>query len=386
MTSSTNPGQTGPEQAGYAALREQRFGDAERIFGSLSLEHEREPQYAFGLAMALYGQRALEPALEALARCCRVEPGFVHAWLYAGTINEQLGRLEPAAAAYLRAIRLTDRFDPKLLPAEVNEMLDLGSRVVRQRLAVELDSKLYELSRRHGTEALARIRAGTDYFVGRAKPDFGLSQYRPSLFFVPGLKAERVHDSSAIAGLKELQASFAALRAEALAVSADPEAASGWIAAGEHALFALVRQGEPIEANLRRMPQAAALLPDFAELHRVPRAAPNIQLIRIPPKSKIPPRYGSVNARLMALWLLSDPGANGTTALLWGTDRRPFAAGELRLIDECFEHAIINDSDSEMLLLNFDLWNPQLSAAEREAFAVVMSGSADYEMRLMAAN
>jgi len=386
MTSSTTPGQSGPEQAGYVALREQRFGDAERVFAQLSAEHEREPQYAFGLAMALYGQRALEPTLEALARCCRIEPGFVHAWLYAGTINEQLGRLEAAAAAYLRAIRLTDRFDPKLLPAEVNEMLDLGSRVVRQRLAVELDGKLYACSRQHGTEALSRIRAGVDYFVGRAKPDFGLSQYRPSLFFVPGLKAERVHELASVPGLKELTASFESLRAEALALARDPEASDAWINAGEHALYPLVRQGELNESNAARLPMAAVLLPVFAELHRVPRAAPNIQLIRIPAKGKIPQRYGSVNARLMALWLLSEPGANGGTAVQYGTDRRPFAAGELRLIDECFEHAIVNDSDSEMLLLNFDVWNPQLSAAEREAFASVMSASADYESWLITAN
>jgi aspartyl/asparaginyl beta-hydroxylase (cupin superfamily) len=80
------------------------------------------------------------------------------------------------------------------------------------------------------------------------------------------------------------------------------------------------------------------------------------------PKSHIPPHNGETNARVVAHLPLIVP--DGCTYRV-GFDERRWRVGETLIFDDTIEHEARNDSDELRVVLIFDLWNPLLTAAER---------------------
>ena len=54
------------------------------------------------------------------------------------------------------------------------------------------------------------------------------------------------------------------------------------------------------------------------------------------------------------------------------------------VFDDTFDHEAWNGSDERRIVLIFDVWNPQLSLPEREAFRRVLDRSARFERELLA--
>lgn len=366
----------------FAALQASEFRQAEQMFESLCQQFAAEPQYPFGLGMARYGQRAWQPALQALKICCELEPGFVHAWLYRGVIHEQLGEVELAAGAYLHAIRLTDGLDPKTLPHAVNELLNRGSGMARTQLAARLDRVLSALGKTHGDTGLTRIRGGVDVFVGRSSPDFGRNNYRPRLFFVPGLPQLRFHEDNQWAWTAELGRVAGEFSGDSLSLPFTPGGPVQAAGGSQPWALPLVSRGNRVEQHATSCVKLTEFIESLTDLHVVQFAAPNVQLLRLSAGLKMAPRYGSVNARLAVYQVVhaSDPGPAGLEV---AGELRTWAPGRVRIIDECFDHRLINDDVRDVIVLNFDIWHPALTTLEREAFAAVMVESAEYERYLL---
>ena len=76
-----------------------------------------------------------------------------------------------------------------------------------------------------------------------------------------------------------------------------------------------------------------------------------------------------VGARILRTALLTSPLA----ALLACADQpRPWVEGRCFVFDDSIKHEAWNDSDQTRVVLIFDLWNPQLTPAEREGLALVV--------------
>jgi aspartyl/asparaginyl beta-hydroxylase (cupin superfamily) len=91
------------------------------------------------------------------------------------------------------------------------------------------------------------------------------------------------------------------------------------------------------------------------------------------PHTTIPPHTGSVNTRLLCHLPLILPG---DCRFRVGNEVREWRMGGAWVFDDTMEHEAWNDSDRTRVIMIFDIWNPYLSAAERELVSAMMSAKA----------
>jgi aspartyl/asparaginyl beta-hydroxylase (cupin superfamily) len=61
-----------------------------------------------------------------------------------------------------------------------------------------------------------------------------------------------------------------------------------------------------------------------------------------------------------------------------GFEHRTWRVGELLIFDDTIEHEARNDSDQLRVVLIFDIWNPYLTAEERELVSVMMAAKNEF--------
>ena len=93
------------------------------------------------------------------------------------------------------------------------------------------------------------------------------------------------------------------------------------------------------------------------------------------PHSHIPAHTGVTNTRLIVhLGLIVPPSCRFRV----GNETREWREGEAFVFDDSIEHEAWNDGDDLRVVLIFDIWNPNLSAAEREMVSAMMVAYADF--------
>lgn len=141
--------------------------------------------------------------------------------------------------------------------------------------------------------------------------------------------------------------------------------------------YHLWAHGSGVEDNLRHCPDTAAAMRkvDAATISGV---CPNAMFSALAPHTHIPPHTGETNARLVAHLALIVPEA---CMLRVGYERRQWQPGKVMVFDDSIEHEARNDSDRLRVVLIFDVWNPLLSAAEREMVNAIEVAVQDYRQR-----
>jgi aspartyl/asparaginyl beta-hydroxylase (cupin superfamily) len=128
------------------------------------------------------------------------------------------------------------------------------------------------------------------------------------------------------------------------------------------------RHGELVPAAAARCPATMAALsqvPLCAIKGRTPTALFSI----LRPGAHIPPHNGYINTRLIChLPLVLPPDC----ALRVGNETRPWREGELMIFDDTIEHEAWNRSSQVRAVLLFDIWRPELTAAERALVAEML--------------
>lgn len=80
------------------------------------------------------------------------------------------------------------------------------------------------------------------------------------------------------------------------------------------------------------------------------------------PGAKTWAHCGPTNCRLRAqLGLLIPPGSHMRVANV----TEVWKSGKIVVFDDSFEHQLINDGKSPLLLLSLDLWHPELTVNQR---------------------
>ena len=134
----------------------------------------------------------------------------------------------------------------------------------------------------------------------------------------------------------------------------------------------LIQHGQVNDANARHCPQTMALL-QLLPQPNIPGASPNAMFSLLAPKTVIPPHVGISNTRLVChLPLIVPEGC-------WfrvGAQTRLWKAGQAFVFDDTMEHEAANPSDELRVVFIFDVWHPDLSAAERDAAAALISAGA----------
>ncbi|MBV8593095.1 MAG: aspartyl/asparaginyl beta-hydroxylase domain-containing protein, partial [Caulobacteraceae bacterium] len=78
----------------------------------------------------------------------------------------------------------------------------------------------------------------------------------------------------------------------------------------------------------------------------------------------------STNTRLVVHLPLVLPGPAWFRV---GNVKRDWRMGEAWVFDDTIEHEAVNDADEARTILIMDVWNPLLTAAERELISVMMT-------------
>jgi aspartyl/asparaginyl beta-hydroxylase (cupin superfamily) len=131
----------------------------------------------------------------------------------------------------------------------------------------------------------------------------------------------------------------------------------------------LIDHGRRIDANADQCPRTMELL-KLVDQPQIPGAGPTAMFSLLAPGKTIPPHTGVNNARLLChLPLIVPPGC-------WfrvGAETRFWQEGEGFVFDDTIEHEAANPSDRLRVVMIFDLWHPDLSAAEKQAIAAIIA-------------
>ena len=342
---------------------------------------------ALGHAHLFCGNRPA--ALAAMESSVALDPEQFRLWLKMGQLHETEGNQYRALTSYFRAVsdaqqqgRWTNdtTTEPALRDAVKHAVafIDAG----RRRL---FRAALDPFRTAHGPAAVARVERCVAAYLGGMHGPFDNPMQRPTYLFVPGLSSGNFYPRELFPWMDELEANADAIREEALAVLAggnrllEPFLGEGsdGVATGQLRndrgeakwdAFFFYRHGRRYDENHVRCPITSAVL-EKLPLVRIEDHAPEILFSVLTPGSQILPHTGVTNARLTThLALVVPPGC----AIRVGEQTREWKEGCGFVFDDTHEHEAWNHGDQTRVVLIVDVWNPYLTAIEREAFVALV--------------
>jgi aspartyl/asparaginyl beta-hydroxylase (cupin superfamily) len=332
------------------------------------------------------GDQAGEMA--AITRALTIDPYFYPALLARGGLLERMGKPREAASVFKDALQILppeDQIPPPLRP----QVRHAREAVEAHAAALEafLDTRLQSVRERHPGAALGRFEACQAVFTGRRK----VYTQAPNMLHFPGLPAIQFFDRADFPWLDEVEAASDTIRDEFLAlVREDALDSRPYVAhpdgvplnqwaelnhSPKWSAWFLWEHGQPIEEHCARCPQTAALVARMP-LCAVPGFAPAVFFSILEPRTRIPPHTGVVNTRLIVHLPLVIPGE---CTFRVGNETRPWRYGEAWVFDDTIEHEAWNGADTYRAILIFDIWNPLLTAAERDLVSALLTSHRDYQ-------
>lgn len=347
----------------------------------------RDPTLAMSLAVVRRQLGDAEGELKAIEDALAGEPYFLPALLARGDCLERHGRLRAAAAAYSNALKAAPpepAWPQPLRPqlAHAREVATQHGRALSAFLAERMGVRLAGL----GAFEAERWREAASILSGQSRP-YHAECVR---LHVPRLPAIPFFDRRDFPWVDALEAQTAAIRAELEGVLArQAEQFQPYVAypAGapvnqwtelnhsrRWSSYFLWRDGAPIAGAQAECPVTTAAL-QAVGMADIGGLCPNAMFSALAPKTHIPPHHGETNARLVVHLPLVVPARCSYRV---GFERREWKVGEVLIFDDSIEHEARNDSDELRVVLIFDIWNPLLSADEREMMKTVSAAAREF--------
>ena len=328
-------------------------------------------------------------ALAAYERALVLDPDFLPARLDAGHLLADQGRSIDANRHYRAALDQASRI-PKLPIALQTQLGRARDSVLIEDQALEatLQAALAQARAALPGQAEDRFNECYDILMGRKhaqlpKPGFMHFPKLPPLSFYgrehfPWAAALEARTPEILA---EVQAMLAASDGGFIPYvqkdDADVPDSQAWRdlnKSHDWGVYFLHNQGERVQRHCDALPLTAAAL-DCVPMVSIPGRGPTAFLSRLRPGTHIPPHHGATNTRLICHLPLVIPD---DCAIRVGNDTRHWRLGELIVFDDTMEHEAWNRSDQTRIVLIFDVWNPFLTAAERELVTAVTAAYAGF--------
>lgn len=243
----------------------------------------------------------------------------------------------------------------------------------------QLAGILSEQKRRHGADALRRVDEMFDGIVAGRTPTFS-HPLQNTRYFLPGLSNRPWHrpsDYPEIARLSErLSDHHPVIKDEVLRALRRPErlrtyrhyqflyANQGWKAIHlyEHRAFN--------EAQCALVPRTANCLRDFEDLIREGQSIVSI----LAPGGHIAPHSDKTNLVMSFHFAVHIPP---DCEIRVCEETRGWQEGHSLLFDYSFDHEAWNRSDDYRVCLVIDVWNPEITEAERSVLSVMLAAAGD---------
>lgn len=379
-----------PEALYFLGQRALRLGDpagARQMLERAAAANPKEPLIHVYLALSAREMNDPNSEGRALERALVADPYCSPALLLRGAWYERLGRRREAAEVYRTAL--------KVLPPENMIPPFLKSVAARAREAVKEDSeelgaflreRLAGTRARHAGADFERFDECTAILAGTKKRQV----QDPTWLYYPRLPPIPFYDRANFPWLADVEAATDVIAGEVAALVREdagdfrpyvhhPEGVplNQWKELNHSprwSAYFLWQDGARQDAHCRRCPAAAAAL-EAAPLADMPGYAPAAFFSTLEPKTRIPPHTGVTNVRLIVHLPLIVPESCGFRV---GNVAREWKPGEAWIFDDTIEHEAWNESDRLRVLLIFDIWNPLLSAAERDLVRELLVAMREY--------
>lgn len=362
-------------ERGLQLMQRGEAAAARELFQRATAADPNHPALWSNLAGSLHSLGLAQEELAAIERALAIEPRHPTALLQKASVIEQRGDAREAARIY-RAALLT--LGPEVTPPPaLRSVLEHAREAVRKdddALARTIDEGLAPVRAQHGAGVSRRAEECLELLTGRR------SRYlpQPTFMYFPGIPALEFLDNGRFPWLSAIEAATDAIRTELTSVLASDQAGlTPYVAypdgvplnqwrelnrSRRWSAYFLWNQGEAQPQHLARCPHTAQALgaaPQCVIAHH----GPNVFFSILEPRTRIPPHTGVTNARLTVhLPLIVPPGCGFRV----GGETREWVPGRAWVFDDTIEHEAWNDSDTPRAILIFDIWNPHLTAAERD--------------------
>lgn len=351
---------------------------AQALFARATLGDPKHPTLWANLASSLQklGRRAEE--IDAIEKALALEPRHLSALLQKGAYLEATGDSRNAARTYQNVL---DCLPPGAeLPSNLKDALDHAKAMVdadRAALTAALEEPLAQVRARHGGTRQRRVDQCLDTLMGKRRTYHS----QPTWMYLPELPAIEFFERSDFPWLDGIEAASAEIRAELLRVMvADREGLQPYIDFPDGlpvdqfrelnrslrwSAYFLWNQSEAVAGHIARCPVSARML-ETAPRPRIEGRAPTAFFSILDPNTRIPAHTGVTNTRCTVHLPLIVPPDCGFRV---GASSREWVPGQAWVFDDTIEHEAWNLSDTPRAILIFDIWNPLLSAAERDMIA-----------------
>jgi aspartate beta-hydroxylase len=311
----------------------------------------------------------------ALEKALALEPRYVLALLQKAELMERLNKPKAAATVFSAALDCVASGTP--VPQNIAAALTHAQAVVNansRELEAFLEQELASVRQQHADADQQRYDACRDVFLGKRR----VYTHQPKGFLFPYLPAIEFFRREDFPWLDTLEAATEEIAAEALAALAGDRAGfkpyvdfpastpmDQW-APLNHSLdwsvYNLLEDGARLSAHIERCPKTAAVLAQLP-LCDIPDYAPGAYFSVLKPRTRLPAHTGTTNTRSIVHLPLVIPEGCGFRV---GSQLRAWQKGKAWVFDDTIDHEAWNDSDQVRIVLIFDIWNPLLTAAERD--------------------
>jgi len=348
---------------------------AKELFRRATQADPKHPNLWSNLASSLHALSQWHEELDALERALALEPRHLASLLQKGALLEATGDPRNAARIYRDALATLPRGATP--PETVADMIRHARTAVAQdeaALAAAIEEQLAAIRARHGGGPTRRVDHCIDLLTGKR------SRFtpQPTFLYFPEIPAVEFFDRQDFPWLDAIEAGSEEIRTELLNVLvSDREGLEPYVAYREGvplnqwkelnqsrrwSAYFLWNQSVPQSAHLARCPRTAELLKGAPQCD-VPERGPTAFFSILDAKTRIPPHTGVTNARLTVHLPLIVPPDCGFRV---GSETREWVAGKAWVFDDTIEHEAWNLSDVPRGILIFDIWNPFLTAIERD--------------------
>ena len=370
---------------GIAALQRGDAAAARACFAAITAAGQAGIQIWLLLAQSCDMADDRTAAREALGQVIGLDANNPYALVMMAETLTRDGDDRAAFGWYSRAIDAATLY-PQLPPDLVQRLARAQAEVaaIQARFSAGMNRALAAA----GVDAAAageRFGEALAILTGQARPFV----QEPTNFYYPGLPQRAFYDPVEFEWTAALEAAMPQIRAEAQAVLADRAGVAPYVEAPAdrpakvHSLmndprwsaFHLFKSGAPLAENAARCPAAMAALAGLPIPHIAGRS-PMALFSILAPRTHIKPHSGMLNTRLIChLPLIVPPNCR----LRVGNETRTVEAGKMLIFDDSIEHEAWNDSDEMRVILLFEIWRPELTAAERAGLTAMFESVTTYD-------
>ncbi|MFT3724845.1 MAG: aspartyl/asparaginyl beta-hydroxylase domain-containing protein [Hyphomonadaceae bacterium] len=361
---------------GIHAMQRRDFANACALIEQAHHAAPRDPFILLTLSKARRESGDSEGEGHAIEQVLAVDPYYLPALLAKANRLERIGSAPTAAMFYRNALKVAgpDTMWPDVLRQQLMHAREFSRKTSAAQRA-QLDAALTDVTASMPADQAERWREAASIMSGVTEP----YRQHANQLYVPRLPAIPFYDRKLFPWTEALETKTDVIREELRAALAqeqkdftpyialrpgqpvDQWANLNHSASWSH--YGLWRNGQPVEAHLAKCPETRKAL-EAVDMAEIGGLCPNAMFSALAPHTEIPPHTGETNARLVVhLPLIVPPRCTYRV----GFEHRTWKEGELLIFDDTIEHTARNDSDELRVVLIFDVWNPLLAPAERDA-------------------